>query len=109
MLLAAVILAQSSWNTSAMSQLTIRPSDEPNCPAEIFIDNRMTDNIDELRGALVLDDIEVSTLYQLNVDVLGAEFYQFDVLTPGFVAVPYSVILPDDNTATVMICRFIGF
>lgn len=96
-----------TWNTSALSELRMIASDEPNCPFEIIIDNRMSDYKDEMRGELELDGHIVAVHYLLNVDALGAEEYRF-IPPNGFIAIPQDIIVPDDQTASVMICEWVG-
>ena len=97
-----------TWNTSAMSELTMTEVDDKNCPAEILIENRQSDYLPELRGTVEVAGIIVAVHYQLNVDLIGAESYAF---TPpdGYIAIPPDVVVPDDQDFTVKICKFVGF
>ena len=97
-----------TWRTSALSELTITEVDDENCPAEILIENRQSDYIAELTGTLEVADIVVIVHYALNVDLLGAESYEF-MPPDGYIAIPPDVVLPDDQDFVVQICRFLGF
>lgn len=107
-ILAGPAIAQSRWYTSEHSSTTIEAIDDDDCVAEITIRNRQTDYMPGLDGAVEVDGLVVLTRYWLNVDVLGAERYEF-IPPEGFIAVPQEITVNDDQEGTVLICHWLGF
>ena len=104
---AAPVFASDTWMSSYRSGLTIVPTEQDGCVAEIQIYNRMTDNKSEARGTVSLDDLEVGVFYELNVNSLGSERYSF---TPpdGYIAVPQEIVVQDETDGSVLICPWLG-
>lgn len=97
-----------SWGTTwapSRSVLEITKSDR--CPAEIVIYNDPNDPDLVAEGELRLGDLSVRMTFERDVGQFGADRHTA-YPPPGFIAIPESVEVLEDFSATILICPVEG-